>query len=229
MDGAVDTMLRERRLLADGHAVVGIDEVGRGALAGPLCVGAVVVEADGDPPDGLTDSKLLTAAQRSGLREPLDAWAADWALGWASAKEIDAWGVSTALAVAATRALAGLTRRPTHALVDGPRNLLSPPRGVTLGGTPPPDPLYDALPTTAVVRGDRACASIAAASVLAKVARDELMAALGDRWPGYRWAANKGYGTPEHLAALRRLGPSPHHRLSWRLPEPAGRSADGSL
>lgn len=229
MDGAVDTMVRERRLLADGYVVVGIDEVGRGALAGPLCVGAVVVEADVEPPEGLTDSKLLTAEQRRGLTEPLDAWAADWALGWASAEEIDAWGVGTALSVAATRALAGLTRRPTHALIDGPRNLLAPPRGMTLGGPPPPDPPDEGLPATAVVRGDRACASIAAASVLAKVARDELMVALGGRWPDYRWAANKGYGTPEHLAALRRLGPTPHHRLSWRLPEPAARAAGGAL
>ena len=223
-----DLMARERALLAAGHVVVGVDEVGRGALAGPVCVGAVVLERATEPPRGLTDSKRLSPGRRRALVGPLVEWAGAWSLGSASAAEVDTWGMSAALAVAAGRALDGLATRPTHALVDGPWNLLRMPRDVALGA-PPPASRAEGLEATPVVRGDLHCASIAAAAVLAKVWRDDLMAALAAEWPDYGWAHNKGYGTPDHLEALRRLGPTPLHRVSWRLPGAAGRPTAGAL
>ncbi len=219
-----DLLARERALLAAGHVVAGLDEVGRGALAGPVFVGAVVLESAAEPPPGLTDSKRLTPGRRRALVGPLVEWASAWSLGSASAEEVDAWGMSAALAVAAGRALDGLTTRPTHALVDGPWNLLRMPRDVVLGAPTTPSSRAEGLAATPVVKGDLHCASIAAAAVLAKVARDDLMVALGAEWPEYGWARNKGYGTPDHLAALRRLGPTPLHRVSWRLPERVGQS-----
>ncbi len=224
-----DLMVRERSLLAAGHLVAGVDEVGRGALAGPVCVGAVLLESAADPPRGLTDSKRLTPGRRRALVGPLLEWASGWSLGSASAEEVDAWGMSTALAVAGGRALDGLGTWPTHVLVDGPWNLLRRPRDVTLGAPVPPAPRAEGLAVTPVVKGDLHCASIAAAAVLAKVARDDLMVALAAEWPDYGWIHNKGYGTPQHLAALRRLGPTPLHRVSWRLPGSAGGSRPGTL
>jgi len=198
--------------------VVGIDEVGRGALAGPMTVGAVVLRSAATPPPGLTDSKLLSPARRRALVAPLEAWADDWSLGHVSAVEIDAWGLRLALAVAASRALEGLSTTPTIALIDGSFNLLRAPRDVRLGAEVVPALSYQDLAVTTVVKGDRACASIAAASVLAKVCRDELMVGLSDEFAPYGWRQNKGYGAPEHLDAIRRWGPTVHHRHSWRLP-----------
>ncbi|HVA53628.1 MAG TPA: ribonuclease HII [Acidimicrobiales bacterium] len=214
-----DLLEVERSLLDRGDVVVGIDEVGRGALAGPLTVGAVVIHDDLAPPVGLNDSKLLTPAQRTALVDPLTRWAGEWALGSASAHEIDEWGLRLALAVAATRALNGLTTSPTHALIDGSFNLLRSPIDVRFGATAPPPLRYAALPATTIIRGDRQCATIAAAAVLAKVHRDALMVSLHDEFREYQWAQNKGYGAPEHLEALRRRGPSSHHRTTWNLPQ----------
>ena len=202
--------------------MVGVDEVGRGALAGPMTVGVVVVNCVASPPPGLTDSKLLTPAKRRALVAPLEAWAADWSLGHVSAAEIDAWGLRLALAVAAGRALEGLSIVPTIALIDGSFNLLRAPQDVRLGAEAPPVLSFQELAVTTVVKGDRACASIAAASVLAKVCRDELMVALADELDPYGWRQNKGYGAPEHLDAIRRWGPTVQHRHSWRLPAHEG-------
>jgi len=215
----VDLLSVERRLLEDGAIVVGIDEVGRGALAGPLTVGAVVLDGSAPPPEGLNDSKLLTGARREALEAPLKDWAADWSLGSASAREIDAWGLRLALAVAATRALDALRIRPTHALIDGPFNLLRAPTDVAFDTAWPPALHYAALRATTIVKGDRTCASIAAASVLAKVARDRVMVELDGQFQAYGWARNKGYGASAHLDALRTWGPNDHHRRSWHLPE----------
>lgn len=215
----LDMLSVERPLLASGEVVVGIDEVGRGALAGPLTVGAVVLTCCDAPPDTLTDSKLLTAARRAALVEPLERWAADWSLGSVSASEIDAWGLRLALAVAATRALKGLRERPTHALIDGSFNLLRAPVDIGFGVAMPPELSYRSLRATTIVKGDQKCASIAAASVLAKVHRDAVMTNLDSQFRDFGWASNKGYGAASHLEALREWGPNVHHRRSWRLPE----------
>lgn len=213
-----DLLEYERPLLARGEVVVGIDEVGRGALAGPMTVGAVVLRELSAPPEGLNDSKLLSANQRTSLVEPLSRWAAEWSLGSVSAHEIDQWGLSLALAIAATRALDALASPPTHALIDGSFNLLRGPSDVRLGAPPAPRLRYATLSATTIVKGDQRCATIAAAAVLAKVHRDALMVSLHDECEEYQWAQNKGYGAPGHLEALRRRGASEHHRTSWNLP-----------
>lgn len=220
MDESLDLLSYERGLLASGEVVVGLDEVGRGALAGPLTVGAVVITTDRLAPTSLTDSKLLTAAKREDLEEPIKEWAADWSLGSVTSQEIDQWGLRLALAVAATRAIDGLKIRPSHALIDGSFNLLQAPLNVGFGVDLPPELRYRRLPATTLVKGDRKSATIAAASILAKVARDREMVALDDKFPEYGWSSNKGYGAPEHLAALKKLGPSPLHRVSWNIPGP---------
>ncbi|MDE3065147.1 MAG: ribonuclease HII [Acidobacteriota bacterium] len=210
-------MVHERVEVAAGRVVVGVDEVGRGALAGPVAVGAVVVSGVARPPEGLDDSKVLRPAARAALVGPITQWASAVAVGWASAFEIDEWGLRVALAVAGSRALDALSVRPDVALVDGTVNLLRAPRDRRLG-SPAPHLDYQELECRTVVRGDAACASIAAASVVAKVARDALMTELDAQHPAYGWRQNKGYGAPEHLAALRRCGPTPQHRQTWRLP-----------
>ncbi len=216
---AVDLFHVEGPLLARGDVVVGIDEVGRGAVAGPMTVGAVVLTCDAPAPALLTDSKLLSRARREALEQPLQQWAADWSLGSVSAQEIDWWGLRLALAVAATRALDGLTLRPSYALVDGSFNVLRAPLQVALGSPQPPELRYQFLPVTTIVKGDSKCASIAAASVLAKVDRDRHMVDLHRGFEAFDWASNKGYGSKSHMAALRRLGPNSHHRQSWKLPD----------
>jgi len=207
----------ERVELAHGP-VVGIDEVGRGALAGPVMVGAVMIGDLGDSPPGLADSKLLTASQRETLVPLIEAWARSVAVGVATADEIDEWGLRTALALATDRALSELSPRPKRALIDGPINLLRPPIAMTLASTPP-RLRWTALPVVNVVRGDQRCASIAAASVVAKVRRDALMRQLHEQAPLYGWWANKGYGSLEHRRSLALYGPTRWHRRSWALPE----------
>lgn len=216
---ARDLLVIEGPLVNGGEVVVGIDEVGRGALAGPLTVGAVAIVNMNPSPEGLNDSKLLRAKQREVLVEPLESWCASWSLGSVSALEIDAWGLRLALAVAATRALDGLAVVPTHALIDGSFNLLRAPRDVQFGAEDAPALSYDHLSVTTVIKGDRTCATIAAASVLAKVQRDAFMVALDRHFESYGWAANKGYGAPEHLEAIRRFGTTSYHRRTWQLPE----------
>jgi ribonuclease HII len=213
-----DLLEFERALLARGEVVVGVDEVGRGALAGPMTVGAVVVRVDDRPPEGLNDSKLLSPARREALVEPLHQWAAEWSLGSVSAAEIDDWGLRLALAVAATRALNGLHLAPTHALIDGSFNLLRSPLDVGFAVAAPPPLRYATMAFTTLVKGDQRSATIAAAAVLAKVHRDAVMVALHEEFCEYQWASNKGYGAPEHLEAIRRRGPNVHHRKTWHLP-----------
>ena len=213
-----DWLAVERALVVEGHRVVGLDEVGRGALAGPVLVGAVVVVTDALPPVGLNDSKLLSAHQREQLVEPIKAWSLDWSVGESSADEVDTWGIQWAIALAARRAIAALRVAPSIALIDGPHNLLRPSgSGSRIDqldvGREVPD-------HRCIVRGDQTCATIAAAAVVAKVHRDRLMVELADQFPHYGWATNVGYGSPAHLEALRRFGPSPLHRTSWRLPSP---------
>ena len=214
-----DLLVHERVLLERGEVVVGIDEVGRGALAGPMIVGAVVLTNATAPPASLNDSKLLTPMQREALEDPLRIWAADWSVGSVSAAEIDAWGLRLALAVAATRALDALRVRPSVALIDGSFNLLRAPQDIRFGVEAAPELTYRTLSASTIVKGDQRCASIAAASVLAKVRRDRLMVELDRHFAEYGWSSNKGYGAKRHMEAIHRFGQTVHHRHSWHLPE----------
>jgi ribonuclease HII len=204
--------------------VVGVDEVGRGALAGPVCVGAVGVRPGvGAAPAGLDDSKNLTPAARAALLDPIRAWAGAAALGWASAAEIDALGIVPALALAGRRALEALGEPGGIVLLDGPHDYLTP-RQPTLFETDPANapeagPAAPAWPwrVIAEAKADGRRAAVAAASVLAKCARDAVMANLGVTCPEYGWAENKGYGTAGHRAAIHRHGVRPEHRTTWNL------------
>jgi ribonuclease HII len=184
-----------------------MDEVGRGSPAGPVTVGLVVIDAStGRPPAGIRDSKLLAPPAREALVPRIRTWAVAWALGSAGPAEVDDLGVTGALGLAGARALAALTEPPDLLVLDGNHDWLTP----VIAGRP-------AVRTR--IRADLTCTSVAAASILAKVARDAVMVELAGEFPAYGWQANKGYGTGEHLDAVRRHGPSPHHRVSWRLPE----------
>lgn len=179
--------------------VVGIDEVGRGPLAGPVVAAAVIVDPATLPAElaaHLDDSKKLSATKRQRL-DTLVRTHCRFAIAEASVAEIDRLNILKATFLAMRRALDGLGIAVDHALVDGNR--------------PPPLP----CPVTCVVGGDGKSLSIAAASVVAKEYRDRLMRDLDIQFPGYGWARNAGYGTKAHLDALRRLGPTPHHRLSF--------------
>ncbi|MET0162122.1 MAG: ribonuclease HII [Microbacteriaceae bacterium] len=203
------TLEVEQQLWAAGApAVIGMDEVGRGAMAGPVAVGASLLAPDCGPmPVGLRDSKMLSQAKRE-LLEPLTrAWAPFSAVGMASPAEVDELGITHCLALAAKRALAGLHElgadvASSTVLLDGHHDWLSP---------------HLASPLTIVtrVKADRDCASVAAASVVAKVHRDALMAAAHESHPGYGWDGNKGYGSPAHMAAIAELGATELHRRSW--------------
>ena len=211
------TLEAETRYFAEGFATVaGLDEVGTGSGAGPCYVAFVVVDATSPVgPDGLNDSKLLTPAQREALVPQIESWAIDWAIGAASAQEIDQHGLTIAQRLAAHRALAALRRSPELVLLDGKRDWLTiPDRGDLLA---PDYGLAEAPPVVTMVKADRYCASVAAASVLAKVARDAKMNELALQYPQYEWETNKGYLSSRHLAAIAEFGRSPEHRLSWNL------------
>jgi ribonuclease HII len=190
----------ERELAAGGAVVIaGVDEVGRGAWAGPVMVGVVVTRPGfPDPPAGLTDSKRLTRARREALAEVLPGWVAAYATGQASHEEIDALGMTAALRLAATRALEILPVRPDVVLLDGKHDYIGQPWTVRTA-----------------VKADLRSVSVAAASVIAKVARDRLMAELGAGHPDFAFCDNVGYPAPVHQKALAELGPTPYHRLSW--------------
>ncbi len=197
---------RERRLWRRGfRAVAGVDEVGRGCLAGPVVAAAVILHP-GRRPRGLRDSKVLTAGERERLAGEIAAKAGAVSLGVVDPTDIDRSDILRATLAAMRRAVEALRMRPDYLLVDA----LEIP-GV---GTP----------QTGLVHGDRLCASIAAASIVAKVYRDGLMRSYHARYPAYRFDTNVGYGTPDHLGALRRLGATPLHRVTFRgVP---GRSGD---
>lgn len=224
----------ERAILREGATyVAGMDEVGRGSLAGPVSVGVVVVEAGTrSAPRGVADSKLLTPAARSALLPALGRWGAARAVGHASAAEIDEIGIIGALRLAGTRALAEVTSsvgRVDVVLLDGSHDWLTrPAAAVDLFAAVDDAPVPDLPRVRMRVKADRTCASVAAASVLAKCERDALMVGLAAGHRAYRWDENKGYASPEHLAALRDLGPSVLHRRSWRLPGVAVDSAPSS-
>lgn len=193
------TLSRERALWDLGHdVVVGVDEVGRGAWAGPISVGAAVLPR-GRRVYRVRDSKLLHEGEREALFDRVATWCRAWAVGHATQAECDALGMSAAQKLAAARALAGLGLEPDHVLIDG--------RWDFVGRGP--------AATARIVKGDATCLSIAAASVLAKVVRDRLMRAEAEHFPGYEFDRNKGYPCPRHKAALKAWGPSAIHRRTW--------------
>lgn len=207
---AVDAGLEvERELFAAGAVwVIGIDEVGRGAIAGPVAVGVAAVRAPVTaPPPGLRDSKLLSEKRRNAMIPEITAWVAAGAVGLATAIEVDAAGIMHALALAAKRALAdlhglGVPVGDATLLLDGSHDWLSPR-------------LSAPLRIITRVKADRDCASVAAASVLAKVHRDTLMIEAASRFPAYGWEGNKGYGSAAHFAAIAEAGLTELHRSTW--------------
>jgi ribonuclease HII len=224
--GRAPRLVVEAALRGEGFPVVaGVDEVGRGCLSGPVTVGVVVVDPDGPrPPRGLRDSKLLTSDMRVALVPRIQRWVLASAVGHAGPEEVDAYGIIAALRLAGHRAVRALPDRPDCLLLDGNHDYLTPPAQLELAYRLPDDELLPAVPAVRTrIKADLTCASVAAASVLAKVTRDALMVELAEQHPGYGWDVNKGYATPFHRQALRRLGPSPLHRLTWRL---GGEGAD---
>jgi len=192
------TLEREAALWAQGHqAVAGVDEVGRGPLAGPVVAAAVIFAPGQLLIEGLRDSKTMTALARTRAAEHVRDCALGWSVAAASVREIDRLNIKRATALAMRRAIARLPVQPDYILIDG-------------------NPIPElGMIHEAVVGGDRVSQSIAAAAVVAKCVRDRLMAQLGRRYPRFGWEANKGYGTRAHLAALDDRGPSPHHRRSF--------------
>ena len=215
-------LLHERRLLRDGYRLVaGVDEVGRGAWAGPLSVGVAVVDATRRrTPAGLRDSKQLPEEVRESIFERVGAWCAAWAVGHAGPEECDSLGMTAALRLATRRALDALPdeARPDAVLLDGNFDYVSPPAEPSLFDEPDPVPLSPPLVRT-LIRADALCASVAAASVLAKVTRDRVMRSLSDSYPPFEFERNKGYPSPSHKRALCGYGLSAIHRRSWIFAE----------
>ena len=193
----VDLWELENAVHGEGYGVVcGVDEAGRGPLAGPVCAAAVILPR-GLVIEGLNDSKKLTEKRRESLYGEITSSAEAYGIAFASVEEIEKLNILGATYLAMNRAIAALGREIDLALIDGNRNA-----GIE-------------YPSRTVVKGDSLCASIAAASVLAKVTRDRYMTELDERYPGYGFAKHKGYGTKAHYAAIRELGASPVHRPSF--------------
>ena len=199
---------RERAHHLAGRTVVGIDEVGKGAWAGPLVVGAAVLPAsvhDEGIPFVIRDSKAMTPAARETVFDPLAGWCEAWSIGWASARECDLLGMAAAQRLACRRALEDLAIRPDVAVTDGRWDFVSP--------------LVERVEM--VVGGDADCASVAVASILAKVSRDAHLGELAGELPYWSFETNKGYPCPRHRAGLAALGPSVEHRTTWSFMDTA--------
>ena len=179
-----------------GGPVCGVDEAGRGPWAGPVSAGAVILNPD-DLPAGIDDSKALSHARREALEIEIKARALAWGVGFASVEEIETHNILHATGLAMCRAIEALAIQPVAALVDGNYGFRLP------------------CAVQTVIKGDSLSLSIAAASILAKTARDRLMVELDEQYPGYGFAGHKGYNAPVHQEALRTLGPCPAHRRSW--------------
>ena len=193
----LDLWEMERELHAEGIGLIcGVDEAGRGPLAGPVCAAAVILPPEAELP-GLNDSKKLSEKKREQLFPEIQRLALAWSVAFASVEEIEERNILGATMLAMNRAISGLSLRPELALIDGNRN-----REIQ-------------VPSRCVVHGDARCASIAAASILAKVSRDRLMVELAREYPQYGFDRHKGYGTKAHYAALREYGPCPAHRPSF--------------
>lgn len=201
--GAPGTAFEQERWATGERVVVGIDEVGKGAWAGPLTVGAVVIPRDRRIYK-VRDSKQLTPAERESMAHRIKDWALYWAVGHASAAECDELGMSDAQRLATNRVLATLGTKPDHALIDGKWDFV------------------ESIDTTTIVKGDARSLSIAAASILAKVTRDAMMRDLAWTYPWYAFDSNKGYPCHRQRAALALLGPSTIHRRTWVYMENLG-------
>lgn len=228
------TLETEKSIFARGFTqIAGIDEVGRGSLAGPVSVGVAVVSAEHSLViEGLIDSKALSAKVRQDMAPQIRGWAKT-AVGHTQPGEIDVLGMTLALRLAAQRAMAQVVAagaRPDFVLLDGKHDWLTSPEPDLLGALDDKEQLYQQLladawkgrspydlPVQTVIKGDFICASIAAASVVAKVERDTLMDQLHTQYPQYEWNKNKGYGSSVHRASLDESGPTVLHRLSWNL------------
>jgi ribonuclease HII len=195
----------EREFFANGARIVaGMDEVGRGAIAGPVTIGVVAIDANvGEIPAGLRDSKLMTPKRREAMVPIAKEWGIAWATGSATAAEIDKFGIVTSLGLAASRALQNLGITLDVVILDGNTAFLMEeaggPRIVTR------------------IKADQDCACVSAASVIAKVERDTLMTQLHEQFPHYGWEGNKGYGAAVHTHAIKTHGVTDLHRKSWNL------------
>ncbi|MFD0704173.1 ribonuclease HII [Alloscardovia venturai] len=215
-----------------GEWIIGLDEVGRGCLAGPVTLGAAAFSAalvgTDTIPEGLKDSKLLTERKREALIEPIQVWASAVGTGSCTNHNIDTWGIGRCLGLAALKAIAevenqlhtlfpeSFTQRSKVAVIlDGPHDYITPVIGSLDAVDMPVVPRIYTL-----IKGDQKCASVAAASVYAKVCRDHYMKELAEQhreWEAYEWAKNKGYGSAAHREAIKRYGVTPYHRISWKL------------
>ena len=189
----IERDLRKER----GPLLAGVDEVGRGPIAGPVVACAVIMPPDMRAIRGVDDSKVLTADERNRLASRIMERALAWSLGAASVREIERYNIYQASVLAMRRALSRLTVQPNHVIIDGKAMRTLP------------------VPHTAIVHGDARCHSIACASILAKVTRDRLMARLAVRYPAYTWERNAGYTTQAHIRGLDSHGITPHHRRSF--------------
>ncbi len=191
----------ETELVSRYGQVIGIDEVGRGAIAGPVAVGAALFgpSSASEVPNGLRDSKLIAEAKRASIAALVQNWVPT-AVGQASVQEIESKGISWALQQAALRALGALNPSTGVILLDGSHNFL---QGLVK------------LPVVIRTKADRDCAIVSAAALTAKVSRDQTMTELHDQYPVFEWSSNKGYASESHIAALKDSGPSEHHRVSW--------------
>lgn len=235
-DRATATLNTEREFFSSGvQLLAGMDEVGRGSLAGPVSVGVALVKPSHELMiDGLIDSKELTPKKRRAMVPLIEEWTPT-AVGHTQPEEIDALGMTRSLRLAGQRALAQIVsegQKPEMVLLDGKHDWLTGSEPHLLLELDPAEALLNELVTeawqgtnlpawsgavTTVIKGDYTCASIAAASVIAKVERDQLMDELAQQYPQYGWEKNKGYGAAHHREALLTEGPSVQHRLSWNL------------
>jgi ribonuclease HII len=210
----------ENNLFSRGAKLIaGMDEVGRGCLAGPVSVGVAVISIENiNPPENLADSKLLTHEQREELLPLVKTWVKDFAVGHASNDEIDEIGLTRALRRAGRRALVQLVTKPDHLILDGKHNWLMPEKETQNMFEQEFDDgsLSVDLKIITQIKADLTCASVAAASIVAKTTRDQMMAELSKEFPNYFWAENKGYAAPEHLEAIKSFGATKYHRVSWK-------------
>jgi ribonuclease HII len=203
---------------AGARLIIGMDEVGRGALAGPVAVGVCAISAPDDFPSGLRDSKLLSAKRREALEPLVRAWGA-CAVGDASAEEIDQLGITRCLGLAGHRALValhelGVPVADAVVLLDGKHDWLTPV-------------LNSPLTVVTRIKADQDCGVVAGASVVAKVWRDDLMVSLAEQHPEFGWDGNKGYGAAVHMAAIATHGATDWHRRTWLHSQPEGASESG--